>query len=110
MWSRYHKLGILYQMRRIQRAAEYHQAAVFLIRPADAESEAAAADLRVYVSTHSQQIELEILHSRCQPGTCLRLDTQDHKPLFARQYYAQPQRLARHHANHSGKGRMQHLN
>lgn len=78
----------------LNRAAQRHNTTVFLFRPAGSERQRCDTELRLYVSTHSSRLDIEILHSRCRPGAALRLPSPNGQPLFTPRYYRRGARAA----------------
>jgi cell division inhibitor SulA len=83
-----------YQLQRLAKAAAAGNSTAFLFRPAKAERQLSDADLRVFVSTHSQSLEVEILQCRGGAGSSLQLPAQRTRPLFTPDYYCRRQALA----------------
>jgi cell division inhibitor SulA/protein ImuA len=82
------------QLQRLAKAAITGNTTAFLFRPAKAERQISEADLRVFVSTHTQRLEVEILQCRGGAGSSLQLPSHSTKPLFTPDYYCRRQVVA----------------
>jgi cell division inhibitor SulA/protein ImuA len=83
-----------YQLQRLAKAAATGNTTAFLFRPAKAERQISQADLRLFVSTHTQRLEVEILQCRGGAGSSLQLAPHSTKPLFTPDYYCRHQAVA----------------
>ena len=98
-----------YRLRGIIDAATRHHTTVFLFRPGCAERQLSSAELRLFVATHSERLEVEILQSRCRPGAALRLASPGGRALFTPRYYRrQPPTFAEHLAGPLTLSRLAH--
>ncbi len=80
-----------FQIAQLQQAAQRGRAIGFLFRPATAVAQPSPAELRIYATTHSQRLGLEILQCRGGPGAALQLERDVANPLFRPDRYWLPQ-------------------
>jgi cell division inhibitor SulA/protein ImuA len=83
-----------YQLQRLTKAAAAGNTTAFLFRPAKAERQISEADLRIFVSTHTQRMDVEILQCRGGAGSSLQLPSNSTRPLFTPDYYCRHQTAA----------------
>lgn len=83
-----------YQLGRLAKAAAAGNSTAFLFRPANAERQISDADLRLFVSTHTQRLEVEILQCRGGAGSSLQLSAQRTQPVFTPDYYCRRRAVA----------------
>ena len=83
-----------YQLKRLTKAAASGNTTAFLFRPAKAERQVSEADLRLFVSTHTQRLEVEILQCRGGAGSSLQLSPQRTQPVFTPDYYCRRRAVA----------------
>ena len=73
-----------YQIGQLQLAAKRGNSTGFVFRPATVMAQPSPAELRVYATTHSCRLGVEILQCKGGPGTVLHLGQTAEKPLLRR--------------------------